>query len=967
VLLLTQRHCPFKPNHSVTASNTDTNGLSCSLLNARSVANKLEELHYLLYMDKYDLLFITETWLSPNLPDGCLDPNSHYLLLRKDRASGHGGGVCVFVHKGLHVTPVELADTYNHLELLCFDLYCVTAKLRFFCVYRPPHNDSEGVEYLTLITRCVTAYSVGQHINVILGDLNCPNVNWSTRSGSSDCINSTLLKFADKCGFHQFVDFATRGNNILDVILSDDPQLISTLSPAPPLGRSDHVMIKFHIDHFCHSSQQEFSKSLKYNWYKGDFTGIANFIASIDWHYVLCNYPSACVLWYTFVDILWSAVRLFVPVYKSNGAQNKARKHYPANVRRLATKKLKAWRQYRNSPSDVSLEVKYTSCVKAYRHAVLQHESNVESRIIDADNVGSFYKFITNRMSHRTNIGTLVEPSGKVVVTDSDKANLFNTYFASVGVVDNGKPPKCDTMTDVGCKLDTVLFTERNVTVAIDKLKNNLSCGPDELPPLLFKRLKHCLARPLALVYTQLLSVAFVPDEWKQAVIIPVFKKGTTGDVSNYRPISLTCVVCKIMERVISHQILEYLLHNKLLHPAQHGFVPQRSTCTNLIECMYDWTLSVQYKRTVSVAYIDFSKAFDSVSHKKLFAKLAAFGISGTLLGWIKNFLINRSHQTKVGVSLSDIVQLISGVVQGSGLGPLLFLIYINDLVHFMEQYHVTLRLFADDVKVYIDIVNTCDADELQNALNALAVWADTWQLSVSVQKCCILNIGNSLLANSPHIDGSLLPVVTSCRDLGITVSSDLSFTEHITGIVSRANFRANAIRRCFVSRDRNLLVRAFTVYVRPILEYNSVVWSPSLLQDIIRIEQVQRRFTKYLPGFQNLPYNERLRRLKLTSLERRRLVTDLLMCYKIVFGLITLHCSNLLQLNLSSRPTRGHKYKLLKYHCGNGTTASFFGNRVINVWNSLPPSAVDFSSLGKFKKSLASLDLTSHLHCYNF
>jgi len=139
------------------------------------------------------------------------------------------------------------------------------------------------------------------------------------------------------------------------------------------------------------------------------------------------------------------------------------------------------------------------------------------------------------------------------------------------------------------------------------------------------------------------------------------------------------------------------------------------------------------------------------------------------------------------------------------------------------------------------------------------------------------------------------------------------------------------------------------------------VTFAASLLQNIIRIEQVQRRFTKCLPGLQNLPYSERLRRIKLTSLERRRLVTDLLMCYKILFGLISVHCSKLLHLNTSS--TRGHNYKLQKYHCGNGTIASFFGNRVINVWNSLPPSVVDFSSLGKLKKSLASVDLSKHLH----
>ena len=175
------------------------------------------------------------------------------------------------------------------------------------------------------------------------------------------------------------------------------------------------------------------------------------------------------------------------------------------------------------------------------------------------------------------------------------------------------------------------------------------------------------MAKPLSLLFNQLLSVASVPVQWKQAIITPVFKKGTTGDVSNYRHISLTCVACKIMKRVIAQHIYSHshLTSNNLLSHAHHGFVKQRSTCTNLLESVNDWTILVQNKKAVTIAYIDYSRAFDGVSQIKLLARLHSYyGICGDVLKWLHNFLKDRTHQTRVGQCLSITANLLSGVVQ---------------------------------------------------------------------------------------------------------------------------------------------------------------------------------------------------------------------------------------------------------------------------------------------------------------
>jgi hypothetical protein len=234
------------------------------------------------------------------------------------------------------------------------------------------------------------------------------------------------------------------------------------------------------------------------------------------------------------------------------------------------------------------------------------------------------------------------------------------------------------------------------------------------------------------------------------------------------------------------------------------------------------------------------------------------------------------------------------------------------------------------------------------------------WQLKLSIEKCYVLNIGKVATDCNYSVSGHVLPVVTSCRDLGIMVSSDLKPRTHINTIVLKAKQRANIILRCFISRDVSVLLRAFKVYVRPILECNSVVWSPTLKCDIDCIENVQRSFTKRLPGLKNVSYEERLNRLNITSLELRRLHADLIMCFKIVFRIVDVDFDDFFKYSPAT-VTRGHRYKLFVQR-SSGTRTTFFSERVVSVWNSLPPSVVKFSSLCSFKRSIKSVDFNNFL-----
>ena len=725
------------------------------------------------------------------------------------------------------------------------------------------------------------------------------------------------------------------------------------------------MSIKFVLNVELNKTDNAFtvSDSVEYNWYKADFEGMKSYLDAVDWHGMLFCNPSALSFWQSIVDMLWSAVAMFVPLRSNAPHCQTKHKSYPKSIRHLMAKKHRLWKRCRHHPDDLHTRQLYRECSKMCSSSVRNFDDVTESSIVESNNLGTFYKYINKRMNHRSSIAPLTDKAGCLIVSDSNKANLFNQHFSSVGVVDNGVVPTRVNAFNACSVLDCVTFTRTAVCKAINKLKSNLSSGPDGLPPLLFKQLKDSLAEPLSLVFTQLLSVSEVPGSWKSAIIVPVFKKGAVGDISNYRPISLTCVASKIMERIVSSQIFDHLLANNVLHPEQHGFFRGRSTCTNLLECLNDWTFSIQYKRSVTVVYVDFSKAFDSVVHSKLLDKLAACGISGCLLHWIKNFLSNRTHQTRVGMSLSILADLMSGIVQGSGIGPLLFLIFINDLIIHLKKFGVTLKLFADDAKVYAEIVDTCSIDQLQYALDSLAEWAEMWQLPIAVSKCCTLHIGNDTLCRPMCINSNILPVVNTCRDLGVLISSDLSPSVHIDGMVAKAHQRANAILRCFVSRDSRLLTRTYTVYVRPLLEHDCVTWSPHLKQDIDKIERVQRRYTKRLRGLEGLPYSDRLRRLQLSTLELRRLYFDLYMCYRIIFGHVNVRMSDFFEFSCTAQ-TRGHPYKLYKRHSCNSVRSSYFAVRVINVWNSLPADRVDFSSFVAFKRTVQQIDFTSFLSC---
>ena len=503
--------------------------------------------------------------------------------------------------------------------------------------------------------------------------------------------------------------------------------------------------------------------------------------------------------------------------------------------------------------------------------------------------------------------------------------------------------------------IDKVKVTEKQMSQALKNLNGTKSPGPDEIHPRILKELHVELAKPLTVLFNNSILESKIPVEWKIAEVRPIFKKGDKSQAGNYRPVSLTSIVCKLFEGFIRDALYDHLVENELLSRDQYGFCSGRSCVTQLLTTVTDWMEYLDQGIPVDSIYLDLRKAFDTVPHQRLIHKLKGYGIRDNLLHWIADFLNDRSQYVSIKSVSSSRVPVTSGVPQGSVLGPILFIYYINDMP---DEIKNKLKIFADDTKAYSKILSEFDRELLQSDIDRLIEWTDDWLLRFNKGKCKVLHLGK----NNPKYDyymtcsddTTVIESTSGEKDLGVTVDPLLEFDVHINEVVKRANRLAGLIQRTLTYKNDEILLPLFKGLVRPILEYANPVWNPSLRKFVNLVENVQRRYTKKIVGYKELSYEERLAKLRLPSLEYRRLRGDLIEMYKMTHNIYD-PCSveTLFKFSDSEKSTRGHNYKLEKVHTNTSLFRNFFTNRIINTWNNLPVSAVNASSLNAFKNEL--------------
>jgi hypothetical protein len=344
-------------------------------------------------------------------------------------------------------------------------------------------------------------------------------------------------------------------------------------------------------------------------------------------------------------------------------------------------------------------------------------------------------------------------------------------------------------------------------------------------------------------------------------------------DPSNYRLVSLTSIPCKLLEAAIREEIMNHLVNNNLINVGQHGFVKSKSCVTNLLETLDYISMALANGEPVDVLYTDFAKAFDSVPHRRLLLKLESYGIRGKVLAWIKSYLSMRKQRVVMGENESEWIEVISGIPQGSVLGPLLFIIYINDLPDVVASI---CKLYADDNKLIKKVVTIEDEKTLQDDIDKLVEWSHNWQIKFNIKKCHIMHFGKNNRMQTYYMNNDSvrheLGTSNEERDIGVIVSKDLKVTRHVNVIAAKANRMLGLILNTFSYLDLKSFRQLYCTFVRSQLEFAMSAWNPYLAKDIESLELVQRRATKRAPGLRQLCYEERLQKLNLTTLKERRI-----------------------------------------------------------------------------------------------
>ena len=460
--------------------------------------------------------------------------------------------------------------------------------------------------------------------------------------------------------------------------------------------------------------------------------------------------------------------------------------------------------------------------------------------------------------------------------------------------------------------------------------------------------MRNCVA-VVAKVFNLSLKEGVVPFEWKEANIIPLFKKGSRNKSENYRPVSLTSVICKLLERLIKDHMVDFLVKHKLLNSSQHGFLKAKSCLTNMLCFLEEITKWIDVGSPVDIVYFDFQKAFDKVPHQRLLLKLKAHGIGDSITDWIEQWLTDRRQRVVVDGEVSNWKSVLSGVPQGSVLGPILFLIYINDLD---DSITSNVLKFADDTKLFRKVNTDGDKQHLQNDLDRLVKWSEKWQMLFNFGKYKCLHTGHGNLNVNYKMGDIVLGTTVKEKDLGVTISADMKVSEQCDIAASKGNQILGLIRRNITYKGKKLIIPLYKAIVRPHLEYCIQAWRPYRKKDIDTLERIQRRATKMIPELRDLSYEERLKECGLTTLETRRLRGDQIEVFKILNGYENIDRNMFFSLKKDSR-TRGHEVKLVKDQCRLDIRKHSFSQRTINEWNKLSTDCVTASSVNMFKNKV--------------
>jgi len=882
-----------------------------------------------------DIVIITETWLDESLsPYTYFTPD--YNIYNKDR-NNHGGGVLIAVKNCYASSPMVPSSPTNY-EIIGVNVIINEHIWPILGAYRPqlPADIAthlgfylELENYLECTERLTNCGGI-----IIGGDFN------ETDAKGSD-FHPDIQRVLDRFGLYQIITAPTRGGSFLDLLFTSVPDGFGPIIVTP--GLSDHDIVHAHLNLPALSPRTSVHEF--FCWNRADLDAAGDFLGGKLREFEIIE-GSVNVKWLLFKHYLFEMRDKFVPRITKKTFESKPwldwnidkQKHKVKRLYNLAVKwnMSSSWNRYEKARSDLS------AIIDNRRSKYYADFDNLLSA-----NPKSFWKRV--RAEKPKESIPPINHDGINYSDPVDKANVLNNFFGSIYSIDTGSdfpdfPPQTDNV------MPDIFINRDGIIKQINDLQNCTSPGPDGIDARLLKSCPNIIAAFLLLIFVQSLQGGVVPDDWKVADIIPIPKGPRPSSQPNsYRPISLTSICCKIFEHILISSLMRYLDCNSLLCKWQYGF-RRGSSCDIALAQFIDFVAKgMESGGRVDAISFDFARAFDCVPHRHLIHKMKAYGISAQFTNWYENFLGGRTHRVSIEGANSKWVQVTSGIPQGTVSGPILFLLYINDLP---DNISCKMALYADDSMLYNNIYSFEDIARLQNDIDRVGLWCTTWGININPSKTQAICFGHSRSDRMIEV-GSVCPyrvadeTIEFCDNivyLGVTINNRLSWGPHVDRILRKANRTLYFIIKTFNKAPLKTKKILYLTLVRPILEFACCVWNPYSSGLICSIESVQKRASRFIASEwgRNVCVTNLCNKLELVPLSVRRHSLSMGIFFKIVRGLTILQCEDYCTPYWSITRRGSTTGRFFQNFCSSSRLFYSFFPSCTRAWNALPNCVVD-------------------------
>ena len=850
----------------------------CSLQNKRDYVEA--------ELTNFDIIALSETWLYDSFPSDKLTIRGYHPPVRYDRPDSHHGGVAIYVKDHpycKHRPDLNVPD----LEAVWIETRLNQEPLLIGCMYRSPEK---LVSYWDLIDDSINLALSYPYKAVILGDFN------------QDCLNTPhrhVQRIMNLNNLHQMVNEPTRyventdsdGEDtatLIDLILTPCPEIIEKVGVLPPV-KSDHCCTYVKIKS-TQPVQQSFKRTL-YIYSKLNEDDFLDKIGRIDWNDIV-NSGTVDTAAELFSKNIMDIGKTCMPVktikVKNNDApwitqeiKKLIKKKQNIHAFAKALKSVWSWNLFRRTRN------RLTDLIRDRKE---EYQRDLENRINSQNSFGTndWWKIVNNFFNRQrvsdSEIPPLDDPeTHDIVYLPEQKAELFNNFFVKQSQIQN-VDDDLPFIQDNGLTAPTIVFTREMVCKVIKELDQSKAVGPDLIHNKLIVKCVDIISEPLAALFNRSLTESRFPNIWKIAHVTPIHKKGDKNLCTNYRPISLLSCVGKIMEKCIQKHVFNFLIEHNLLTLSQSSFIPGDCTVYQLLSIYDDFCKSLDKRYTTQALFFDISKAFDRVWHRGLLHKLNAIGIRGSMLKWFTDYLKDRTQAVVIKGKISSYKTVQSGVPQGSVLGPLLFLVYINDIVTNIESQ---VKLFADDTSMYLRMNDGVRRILVLNSdITKVLDWSRTWKVDFNPTKTELLTLSNQRQPDTYPLlfNNDTLTETNVHKHLGVILQNDCKWNSHVESIVAKVRPLIACLRSFKYKFNRRTLETLYKSYVLPHLDYSDVIWDNCSATLANELEKLHLEALRIITGSVRGTSHEKLyKESGFVTLQARRDRHKLIVFYKIV------------------------------------------------------------------------------------